>query len=361
MKLRSFHRLLIYLFCFAPILVSGQKYSNEFLSLGIGARGQALANAVVASVEDVTAGYWNPAGLKELEASEGMQLGAMHAEWFAGEGKFDYLAFTLPLNKSDRRIGFSIIRFGIDGIPNTLTLYDSDGSINIDNITEFSEADYAFLLSYAQSLKTNKGKLSVGGNVKVVHRNIGPFATSWGFGVDLGAQYKIGDWKFGAVARDISTTFNAWSFSFSEEEKDILEITNNEIPINSLEITKPQLILGVAREFQFKNFSLQPEIDLIITTDGKRNTLISSNPFSIDPALGLELNYKKLLFLRTGANQFQKITDFDNSERLRLRPTAGLGLQISNFTIDYAFSDLGSKENTYSHVISLLLKIKPRK
>ncbi len=40
-----------------------QKYSNEFLSIGVGAKAQALGNAVVAQTNDVTAGVWNPAGL----------------------------------------------------------------------------------------------------------------------------------------------------------------------------------------------------------------------------------------------------------------------------------------------------------
>ncbi len=59
---------------------SAQKYSNEFLSIGVGARAQALGNAVIASVTDVSAGVWNPAGLADANAPDGLQLGAMHAE-----------------------------------------------------------------------------------------------------------------------------------------------------------------------------------------------------------------------------------------------------------------------------------------
>ena len=48
-----------------PAIASAQfrKYSNEFLNIGAGARGLAMGSAQVASVEDGTAGYWNPAGL----------------------------------------------------------------------------------------------------------------------------------------------------------------------------------------------------------------------------------------------------------------------------------------------------------
>ena len=133
--------------------LQAQKYSNEFLSIGVGANSLALGNAVTANVNDVTAGYWNPAGLANISAEEGLLLGAMHSEWFAGITKMDYLGFSLPMAQSNRRLGVSLIRFGVDGIPNTLSLYNSDGSVNFDNVTEFSAADYAFIFSYAQPLK----------------------------------------------------------------------------------------------------------------------------------------------------------------------------------------------------------------
>ena len=39
------------------------KYSNEFLAIGAGARGLSMGGAVIASCNDVTSIYWNPAGL----------------------------------------------------------------------------------------------------------------------------------------------------------------------------------------------------------------------------------------------------------------------------------------------------------
>ena len=339
---------------------AAQKYSNEFLAIGVSAKAQGLGNAVIANVDDVTAGYWNPAGLANFGENRKIQIGAMHSEWFAGVGQYDYLGITLPLASSGKRLAISMIRFGIDQIPNTLSLYEDDGTINFDNLKEFSAADYAFLLSYAQPINTQSGKLLVGGNIKVIHRRIGPFATSWGFGADLGAQWKPGKWSFGVVARDITTTFNAWSFSFTEEEKQVLEITNNEIPINSVEITNPRLILGVNRYFQWGSIGFSPELDFTITSDGQRNTLLSASPFSIDPSFGLEVDYNQFLFLRGGLNQFQRETDFTGSEILLSRPSIGIGLQISSLKVDYAFTDLGDERNTFSHVISLLLDLNPK-
>lgn len=354
--------LLLCLTCVFYPSATAQKYSNEFLSIGVGARAQAMGNSVVASVNDVYAGVWNPAGLAHLTADDGLQLGAMHSEWFGGVGKFDYLGFTLPTAQKGNRLAFSLVRFGIDQIPNTLSLYESDGSINFDNLREFSAADYGFFGSYAKQVDKAKGPIRLGGSVKVVHRRIGPFATSWGFGADLGAQITRGKWNWAIVAKDITTTFNAWSFSFTEEEKQTLELTNNAVPISSVEITRPQLILGGARTFSInEKMTLLSEINMTVTTDGQRNVLLSAKPFSIDPSLGLELAYRRFLYLRTGVNQFQRELDFDQQETLTLRPSMGLGLRLGSLLVDYAYTDLGDSRNTFSHVVSLQLSLKPKR
>lgn len=335
-----------------------QKFSNEFLSIGVGARAQGLGNAVIARTDDVTSTAWNPAGLIGNTDLAGIQIGAMHNEWFAGVGKFDYAGVILPEWKGGRRIALSFIRFGIDDIPNTLSLYEADGTVNFDNVSEFSAADYAFLASYAQPLNVREGRLLIGGNIKVIHRIIGPFARSWGFGIDVGLQYHRGPWSFAAVGRDLTSTFNAWSFDFTDEEKETLSLTNNEIPINSVEVTKPTLILGVARRFQLNQVGITPELDINLTTDGQRNVLISGDPVSIDPAFGIEADYDQFIFLRAGVNQFQEISGFGGTQSWQARPSLGVGFAFSALQLDYAFSDQTGLDNGYSHVISLLVNLR---
>ena len=341
--------------------VQAQKYSNEFLNIGISARAQAMGNAVIASTSDVTASYWNPAGLAAIPAEDGLQVGAMHAEWFAGIGKYDYLGFAIPFANGKRRLGLSVIRFGIDGIPNTLSLFDDEGNVNYDNIVEFSAADYAVLAGIGQQTSFLGGKLALGGNLKIVHRIIGSFANSWGFGLDLGARLELGAWKFGLVGRDISSTFNAWTVNFTEEEKTVLLNTGNELPaINSLEVTRPQVLLGASYLFEKGKVSLQPEVSLHVTTDGQRNTLVSGDPFSIDPSAGIEVGYNDFVFIRTGINQFQEEQSFAKGSYWSSRPSIGVGLKLGMFTVDYAYTDLGDSQNRYSHVISLLVNLKPK-
>ena len=353
--------ILATLFFSVTTTIWGQKYSNEFLSIGVGAQAQGLGNAVIARINNVTATVWNPAGLIQDTELEGIQVGAMHSEWFAGVGKFDYLGVSLPAFGGNRRLGFSLIRFGIDDIPNTLSLYESDGTVNFDNVSSFSAADYAMFLSYAQPLKVKEGQLLIGGNVKVIHRLIGPFAQSWGFGLDASLQSHRGLWSFAAVGRDLTSTFNAWSFDFTDDEKETLSLTNNEVPINSVEVTKPMLILGIARRFNLNKVGLTPELDLFISTDGKRNVLVSADPFSIDPALGIEADYQQFIFLRAGVNQIQELSGFTGSSAWQARPSMGVGFRLGTIQLDYAFSDQTGLENGYSHVISLMAHFKKMK
>lgn len=337
--------------------MDGQKYSNEFLSLGVGARGHGMGNATVASTSDANAAYWNPAGLMGIKSD--LQIAAMHSEWFAGVGSYDYLSIAKPIRKKKSVLGLSMIRFGIDDIPNTLSLYDDDGTINYNNIVPFSAIDYAFQLSYAQGIYTYElGTLTVGGNIKVIHRQIGPFATAWGFGLDLGLQYKIGSMRFGLLARDVTNTFNAWKIDFTDKEKEILELTNNRIPIGSLEVTRPTFILGIGYEKEFGNLGFLLESDLALTTDGKRNTLIQGNQVSIAPRAGIELNFKKYLYLRAGVHSFQNLLNENGEEELNFKPSMGVGFKFYQLRLDYAFNNVGqTTENMYSHVVSLAVDL----
>src|SRR5215212_7887704 len=224
-----------------------RKYSNEFLNIGAGARGLAMGSAQVASVQDGTSGYWNPAGLVGVKNNP--ELNLMHAEYFAGIGKYDFASIAFPTTNNKRTFAITGLRFAVDDIMNTLFLVEPDGSINYNNIQAFSSADYAFIFSLAQKLKeSDKKNIQFGVNAKVIHRSVGKFAKAWGFGLDAGIQIFQGKWKFGIAGRDITTTFNTWSFTFTEKEKEVLYLTNNEIPVKSSELTAPRLVVGVARD-----------------------------------------------------------------------------------------------------------------
>ncbi len=327
--------------------LSAQKYSNEFLQLGIGGRALSMGNSVVASVSDVHAGYWNPSALVELQNNA--NVGIMHASYFGGLAKYDYGSFAIR-NTDSSAFGLSIIRFGVDDIPNTLDLVDANGNFDYSKLSSFSIADYAAIISYARKLK----QLNVGGNVKIIRRVVGDFASAWGFGFDLSANYSLNNWKLGAVLREATSTFNAWRYN-TETFEDAFIKTGNEIPTNGLEITVPRLLLGVAKSISIKEkYSILAELDVDFTFDKKRNTLVKSSFSSIDPHLGLEFSYLKMIFLRAGVYNIQQISDFNGKKSYNFQPSIGVGVFYKNVGFDYAFTDIGNASVAlYSHVIGL--------
>jgi hypothetical protein len=337
--------------------ITAPKYSNEFLNIGVGARALAMSNVGVAFVNDVTAGYWNPAGLTSI--TNKYQIAYMHSEFFAGISKYDYASISTKPD-ANSTLALSYIRFGIDNIPDTRFLFDATGAINYNNIKYFSATDNAFLLSYARKNFKIKG-LNVGANFKVVYRNVGDFANAWGFGLDAGAQYKWRNWMLGLMARDITSTYNMWSIN-SELLRNTFAQTNNDLPSNSVEVTLPKLIFGVAHQFNItQKIGLLAGLDADFTFDGKRNTLIKSSFTSIDPKLGIEADYLKVVFIRAGVGNVQQLTkDFSNEKYFMVQPNFGIGVKVFMLHIDYALTTLVglSSESIYSNVVSLKVNLK---
>lgn len=329
---------------------SQAKYSNDFLSIGVGAKWMAMGSTGSASCVDAGAAYWNPSGLIGL--SNKYQVEALHASYFAGMASYNHIALGYKPDSSSA-MAFSIIRFGVDDIPNTTDLVDGDGNINYDRLKTFSVADYAFLFSFAKT--TPIPNLWVGGNVKLIYRNVGKFASAWGFGLDAAARYSLNKWMFGATLKDITSTFNLWSFNSDELEITVNDSTFNMASDNNLELTLPRCILGVARSFRLNdNFSLTTEANFDFTFDGKRNTLVSGSFASIDPHLGLETGYKNLIFIRAGVNNIQRNSNFSGKDELTLQPSLGVGIKFRSISLDYAMTNAGSQGYArYSNIFSI--------
>ena len=365
---RIFNRgalILLFIFIGHGLLAQSRpKYSNEFLAIGVGARALAMSNAMTSVADDVTAAYWNPAALTDVEYRH--QFSFQHAAYFAGVANYDYLGYARAIDKSSH-MAISLIRLGIDDIPDTRLLFDANGRINYDNIQFFSSSDVAVMLSYTRGVSLISGEdfvegggLTVGGNVKIVRRKVGAFATAWGFGADLSAKYRYNDWNFGLMLRDISTTFNAWSINRNELRQAFLQ-TNNEVPGNSLEITLPKMQIGASRSFNInQKVDLLAAMDLVWTFDGRRNVLVKTGLVSLEPQIGLEFDYEDKFFLRTGIGNFQRVKNFSTGDQLAestfwtFQPNIGLGVKLEDFTIDYALTDIGNvAESPYSHVFSI--------
>lgn len=328
-----------------------RKYSNEFLNIGVDAAAMGMGNAVVSSTNNVNSGYWNPAGLVNLEHK---QVGLMHASYFANIANYDYIGFGMPLDEKSAA-GVSIIRFAVDDILDTTQLIDEDGNINYDRTNLFSTADYGVTFSYARKTNDSIG-ISYGGNAKIIRRIIGDFASSWGFGLDAAMQYRTkNNWLFGIMARDITTTINSWSFNDEKiaQIKNAVSTKNQDLP-EQTEITIPKVQLGVSKKVRFKNkMSLRPELNFNVRLT-ETNDIISSSFASVSPSLGFELDYNNIVFLRGGTSNFQNELQLDNTTKVGFQPSLGAGFQYKGIAIDYAFTDIGDQSVAlYSNIFSL--------
>ena len=328
-----------------------RKYANSFLYHGIDARGRALGNAILTSSEDVFSGYWNPAGLADVDASQ-TQVGYMHV--FDGLYNYDVAGVAFPTKRKGETLALNAVRYGIDDIPNTIFLVDESGNINPNNITGFSAADYGGYLSYSKPLNS---QLNLGASAKVIHRNVGDFAKAWGAGVDVGLKYKHINNKFKAAlfAKDLFGTYTSWDFNFDDPEiRQVFENTGNEIPADgTIEANTPNVVLGGSYLFDLNRLTILSEVNLDLTFDGQRNTLVSSEALSIDPHMGVEFGYDRTIFLRAGINNIQQATNIDSfNDEWSLQPSAGAGVKQKRFEIDYALTQYDFREEL-THLVTV--------
>src|SRR5262245_19449958 len=191
-----------------PARAHATRYAGEFLRIGVGARALGMGSAFVGLADDGTAAYWNPAGLATLERRE---VTAMHAEQFGSIVQYDFLSYVMPIGSpggAKHGLGISLVRLGVDEIPDTrgLQVIDQNGNGKFDypedrlvvDESRFifdSDNDVALLLSYARDLRPG---FSLGGNFKIIRQWLGDSLRSTGFGLDAGALWVGKTWSAGA-------------------------------------------------------------------------------------------------------------------------------------------------------------------
>ncbi len=339
------------------------KYGADFLSGGVGARALGMGSAYVGLAQDVTAGYWNPAGLHGLDYPE---VAYMHAERFAGIVSFDYGSVALPVNARST-VGLSFFRSGVNDIKNTLDAWDPERDQPKPRpetyFTSFSAADYAFFLSYARALGE---RLSVGLTGKIIRRTIGDFADAWGYSFDLGLQYRTGRFVLGANLQDVSTMLQSWSinpdaFRLEDVNPDtgqpytFEEVFEQELPEGGSYLVLPVARLGSGVVLPLGASHLTLGLDLDFAFDGQQAYAFNLGDVSFHPRLGTEFSYRGVLAFRAGLS---RITTSDQYG-LDVVPTVGTGLRLKQVSLDYGFGDFAGLPSDlgYSHRISLQLRL----
>ena len=145
-----------------------------FLNIGIGPRAISMGGAFVATANDVTTLYWNPAGVSRMEAN-GAFFG--HTKWFA-DITYNWAGVVLNLG-------------GMGAAGMSLTYLDY-GQIEVttdreqDGTGEFYSAhDLAAALTYSYNLTD---RFSLGMSVKYINQSIYNSSAD-AFAVDLGTLF----------------------------------------------------------------------------------------------------------------------------------------------------------------------------
>ncbi len=150
--------------------------AGDWLSQYASARSVGLGGAFVAVADEASGVLWNPAGIGRLDRHE-VQLGTVRL--FEGTS-INKLSFAVP-NRHLPSFGLTILSLNSGDFEQTNELNERLG--------EFSNKDFAFLLSGALNLST---RWSLGANLKVAHQSIEEFSAS-GVGADLGVMGELND------------------------------------------------------------------------------------------------------------------------------------------------------------------------
>ncbi len=314
------------------------KYAGDFMAIGVGGRPLGMGGAFVAIANDVTAGYYNPAGLALINYPE---ISLMHDERYGSLVNYDYAAVAIPYD-TDMSFGLSIMRLGVDGIPDTRNalidrntgqvitdpnfINSPSAGLDYSQITEFSDQDWAFYFTFAK--RYNK-KLYYGANAKVIYRSIAEYS-AYGIGFDVGAWYAVTDkFSVGANLQDITTTIVAWSTGRNE-------------------LITPTAKLGAAYRIPFLGGTFMPAADFDVRFEGRKYSAnVYVGPVSVNMHAGFEYNYKNIFMVRGGYNDVNQFT-------------IGAGIKLPKLNIDYSFarfSESAADRLPDTHRISLILTL----
>ena len=290
-----------------------------FLEVGVGARNVGMGESVSATVDDVTAMYWNPAGLVALAGGE---VGFQYTEWYAGTS-LQYAAGAVRMGNAGT-VGVHVNLMD-SGEMDVTTLEFEDGTGETFRVQDLSVG-----LSYARALTTN---FALGGTLKYVRSSVWRMAAS-AVAVDLGVQYAT---PFSGLKLGFSISNFGGEMQLAGDnttvrvDLDPQTSGDNDGLLADLDTRAWDLPLlfriGVAYEL------LQTEqASVTLTTDA----LYPNNNYQY-LNVGGEVGFRDLLFVRGGySNLF--LPDTFGQGHLRL----GFGLQLAELLrADYAFADRG--------------------
>ncbi len=320
--------LLIFIFSIGCLFSQSKIGSSAapFLNIAIGPRAVSMGGTFVATANDVSSLYWNPAGASRTETNEAM---FSHSKWFA-DINYNWAGVMLNLGGVGT-IGMSVTYLDYGDIEVT-TLAEQDGTGQF-----FTASDMSLGLTYAYNLTD---RFSIGGNVKYIQQKIWNSSAS-SVAIDLGVLFHSDIYGL-----RIGATITNFGSGMTMDGKDLLvqyDIDPNSEGNNNQILAKLQ-----TDEFPLPlTFKIGLAMDLF-DIDDHRFTIAADalhpNDNNESVNVGAEYIFYNTVSFRVG----YKSLFLDNSEE---GLTAGVGINYNfnpdlGIRFDYAYQNFGILDNT---------------
>lgn len=328
MEIEIMKKLIIVLLFSAGVFGQSKIASTAapFLNIGVGPRAISMGGAFVATANDVSSLYWNPAGASRSNTNEAMFA---HSSWFA-DINYNWAAAMVKLGDAGT-VGLNLTYLDYGDMEIT-TMAEQDGTGQF-----FSAHDLSMGLTYAYNLTD---RFSLGGTVKYVQQKIWNSSAS-AFAVDLGVLFHSDIYGL-----RIAATITNFGTGMRMDGQDLY--VQHDIDPNNY--GNNDQILAALRTDEFPlplTFRIGLAMD-VLETEEHRVTLATDalHPNDNDESInvGFEYMFNNLIAFRLG----YKSLFLDNAEE---GFTAGVGLNY-NFTndfgirVDYAYQDFGILDYT---------------
>lgn len=318
-----------------PPTRQGTRGAN-FLHLGVGARGNAMAGAVGSSIEGPTAWFWNPSG---AVTSEGFAVSAGRQNLYGDLGlRQSYVGASLPV------LG------GVIGISlNTLNSGDIERTSSAEPIGDREAGQFfdwnssAVGLGYARRLTD---RLQLGAQLKYITEGLTDASTSW-IAADFGTQFQTGIYGLvlAASLQQVGSQANASGAAVSQ----VVNNANVNEQQTRVNLFTRQTELPTAFRFSLGGDILGTPGSLLGQRLGAEHRLFAeaaiNDAVDLPPQLGFgaEYGYRNLVFARGGKRFYND--DRATGSRGTYGLSGGLGLRVPvagrAVRFDYSYTSLG--------------------
>jgi hypothetical protein len=306
----------------------------KFLSIGIGPRANAMGGAFTSLSNDVSALYWNPAGIALIPTYEGMFT---YTKLFA-DINLNYFGFVIPAGEIGT-FGFAVTALDF-GQMDVTTEFFPEGTGE-----QFTAGSYAFGVSYARQITED---FLVGLNIKYIREDIYNSSAD-GFSFDIGTIFTTPFYgvRFSSSITNYGTKMQITGDDLLVRHDPDPSVNGNNETIDARYATDQfelplRLQIGISKDFHFMDDQrLTLAVDGIHPNDNGQYLNVGGELALLDELIFLRAGYKTL-FLE------------DSQEGLTLG--AGInygGLEYLKISVDYAYQEYEFLGNTHSFGISL--------